>query len=94
MTEPVLVVAPPNTMPHIGSIWAYLSKDEDGNEGVCAGPFGPLGMMLPMIAADEARLKSLTPWAEAIAKATGITVLMVEFTTRIEHREIKGKASG
>lgn len=89
-----VIVAPPNTMPRIGSIWAYLSKDEKGNEGVCAGPIEPFGMLVPLIAADPERLASITPIAERIAAATGLTIVLVEFTTRTELREIKGRADG
>jgi hypothetical protein len=90
----MIVDNPGNTMPRIGSVFAYLSKDKDGNEGVCAGPLGPGGMLVPLIAADPARLKAITPLAEKIAKATGMTIVLVEFTTRIDHREIKGNGDG
>ena len=82
---------PPNTMPRIERIWAYLSVDKNGNEGVCAAPIG--GMTLPLIAADQARLESLTPIAERLAEMTGMTIRLVELTQRIELREIKGRSS-
>lgn len=88
----MIITAPPNTMPRIDRIWAYLSRDAAGNEGVCAAPIGPGGMCVPMIAADDARLKSLTPWAELLARETGLTIVLVEFATRAELREIKGRA--
>lgn len=89
-----VVLTPPNTMPRIGAIWAYLSRDSHGNEGLCAAPIGPGGMTVPMIAADQARLESLTPIAEQLAAMTGVTIVLVEFTTRTELREIKGRADG
>ena len=56
--------SPPNTMPHIGKVWAYLSKDEHGNEGVCAVFSGAFGTsLIPLIAADQVRLAALTPIA-------------------------------
>lgn len=85
---------PPNVLPHIGSVWAFLSVDQAGNEGVCAAPIGPGGMTLPLIAADQARLASLTPIAEALAAMTGMTIRLVEFTGRVDLREIKGPANG
>jgi hypothetical protein len=84
---------PPNTIQSIDRIWAYLSRDE-GGEGVLAAPLiqgiGPV----PLIAADEARLESLTSWAEAIAAASGKEVVLVEFTCRRELRTIRGKTDG
>ncbi|MCC6172098.1 MAG: hypothetical protein IT481_08720 [Gammaproteobacteria bacterium] len=85
------VVAPPNTLRRIHRMFAYLSKDAAGNEGVCAGPMGGLPLV-PLIAADEERLASLTPIAEQIAAATGMTIVLVEFTGRIEHRTITGRS--
>jgi hypothetical protein len=81
-----LFVQPKNTMPQIESIWAFVSIDPvDGNEGVCAAPLS--GVLLPMIAADEARLEMLIPMAELIVKHTGIKVKLVKFTTREEVHE-------
>lgn len=56
---PPYVHSPPNVLRHIGSLWAYLSIDGDGNEGLCAGTIN--GVMMPLIAADQARLKQMTP---------------------------------
>jgi hypothetical protein len=89
-----VVLTPPNTMPRINSVFAYLSVDKDGSEGVCAAPIGPGGTLVPLIAADQERLKSITPWAEKIAEVTGMTIVLVEFTTRVEHREITGRSDG
>ena len=86
--------SPPNTMPHIGKIWAYLSKDEYGNEGVCAMACGPFGAsMVPLIAADQARLSVMTPIAERLARESGKTIVLVEFTTRVDVRQISGASS-
>lgn len=77
-----------NTMPRIDKIWAFLSIDPvDGNEGVCAATIG--GTLMPLIAADPARLKALEPIARQLAKASGNTIKLVEFSTRTEVREIK-----
>jgi len=93
MEETMTVVfAPPNTLPRIDSIWAYVSVDADGNEGVCAAPIGHGGMCMPLIAVDEARLSSITPIAEALARITGMTIKLVRFTAREELRNIKGHA--
>ena len=83
-----VIVIPPNTMPRINKIWAFLSVDDDGNEGVIAAPI-PGFASVPLIAADEARLASLTPLAETLAKLTGRKIVLVEFATRTDVREIK-----
>jgi hypothetical protein len=68
-----VVLTPPNTMPRINSVFAYLSVDKDGSEGVCAAPIGPGGTWMPLIAADADRLKSITPVAEQVARESGMT---------------------
>ena len=88
--ERTLLHAPPNTKFFIDSLFAYLSEDAEGNEGVC-GFLTPDGM-LPMIAADLERLRQLEPHAKAAAKTAakiGRKVKLVRFTQRIEIEEIK-----
>lgn len=70
----------------IDSISAWVSRDEEGNEGIC-GFNSPLGWM-PMIAADEERLKSLRPFAEDVARTTGRPVYRVQFYLRREVENI------
>lgn len=86
-----VIVSPKGAMPHIGSIWAYISKDDKGNEGLCCAltSRGPM----PLLAADKARLAALTPMAEKVAAITGLTIVLVEFSVRTELREIKGPSS-
>jgi hypothetical protein len=90
-TEP-LVVSPLNTLPRIDRLWAYLSQDGKGNEGMCAATM-PDGTLTPLIAADPVRLKCFTPIAEQLATLTGLTIVLVEFTARTELREIRGASS-
>lgn len=81
---------PPNHLPRIAKLWAYLSVDPDtGNEGLCAATYSD-GSLLPLIAADETRLASLRSMAEQIAANTGKTVVLVEFTARVEVATIRG----
>lgn len=82
----MFIHAPPNTILRINQLWAVLSSDETG-EGVCAIPFG--GTMLPLIAADEARLESFLPIAHQIATESGKKVKIVRFTVREEIMEIE-----
>lgn len=73
---------PGNYLAQIKSIYAFLSVDE-GGEGVCAAPLGDLGAV-PLIAADEARLESIRPAAQYIAKVFNKPVRLVQFTERRE----------
>lgn len=85
-----VVFAPPNHLPRIEKLWAYLSRDEaTGSEGLCAATYSD-GSLLPLIAADETRLASLRSMAEQIAAATGKTIVLVEFTGRVDLRKITG----
>lgn len=78
----------PGLMPRIESVWAFLSVDVDGNEGVIGGPIGPDRGMIPFIGADEARVKSLLPMVEHIVKLTGRPARLVKFSVREDVREI------
>ncbi len=70
----------------INSIWAFISSDEEG-EGVIGVQLND--MHLPLIAADEVRLKSLRPVAEKVARETNRTVKLIRLTTREDIEEIK-----
>jgi hypothetical protein len=76
-----------NTLPRIDHVWLFLSVDEFG-EGVVAAAIG--GVMMPLIASDEARLESLMPLAEDIAKEHNRKIRLVKFTTRTIVKEIVG----
>ena len=82
----VYVETPPNTLLRIDQIFVYASVDREGHEGVCAVTIG--GVSYPMIAADETRLKQLTPMAEDLAKRTGMRIRLLRFSTREEVRTI------
>jgi hypothetical protein len=80
----VLIHNPPNKL-HIDAIWVFVSSDKDGNEGVIA--IETAAGMMPLIAADEDRLKSLRPIAKQVAAgraATGKEVKLIKFTMREE----------
>ena len=75
----------------IQHIWAFVSVDpRDGDEGVCACNLG--GQWMPLIAADEKRLKDLRPMAEQIARETKVDIKLVRFDVRTELETIKGDA--
>jgi hypothetical protein len=56
---------PPNKL-RIDKLWAWLSVDKDGNEGVCATTVGNL--VFPLIAADEDRLAEIREFAQEISE--------------------------
>jgi len=62
MTDRPTVIVPKNTLHRIDEIFVFVSSDEAG-EGVCAGPLEGPRSLVPLIAADQARLKSLIPIA-------------------------------
>jgi hypothetical protein len=72
----------------IESIWAYVSEDEKGEEGICGFNDPRTNQWIPMIAADETRLKSLKPFAHQIAIVTKRKVKLVKFSIREDMGEI------
>jgi hypothetical protein len=79
----VTVVHSPKNTIRIDTIWAFVSVDpEDNTEGVIAGPLMGPGSIVPFIAADEARLASLRPLAQKLAKQLGRPVRLLKFSVR------------
>ena len=72
----------------IMSIWAYVSENEEGVEGICGFNDPRTGQWVPMIAADEERLKSLKPFAHQIAVVTKKKVKLVKFHKREDVGEV------
>lgn len=83
---------PLNKLFYIGKLFAFISTDEQGNEGVCAFFDRYSGTMLPMIGADMDRVESLRPLAQQLAQEYAKTkrkISLVVFETRREVEEIK-----
>jgi hypothetical protein len=74
----------------IESISAFISIGSDDEEGIIGAPIGPQGEVIPLIAADEARLLSLMPLATRIASVQGIRIKLIRFTHREEVGDIPG----
>jgi hypothetical protein len=75
------------SLPKIEHIWAFVSFDErDQSEGVIGAMMN--GTMMPLIAADENRLKSLRPYALKVAVMHGITIKLIKFSSREEMETI------
>lgn len=67
----------------IKDVWAFVAVGEDGDEGIMAMRQRD-GSWMPMIAADEERIRLLRPIAEAQAEVTGTQVRLVRFHQRSE----------
>lgn len=67
-----------NTKP-VDVLFAYLSVDKDGNEGVCAAPLPGFGTTPLVFGYEHVALKFI-PIAEEIAKASGMQIKLVKFT--------------
>jgi hypothetical protein len=65
---------------YIDKIVAFVSVDKDGHEGVL-GMNTPDGWM-PLIGADEVKVKQLYPIAVQISEIYGMKFRVLEFTTR------------
>ncbi|MCP3471445.1 hypothetical protein NLM33_18890 [Bradyrhizobium sp. CCGUVB1N3] len=81
------VHSPPNELRRIDAVWAFISSDETG-EGLCAAPLMGPGTLIPLIAADEERLKLCLPWARWIAAMSGKTIKLIKLSQRAEIMEI------
>lgn len=83
------VCTPKNTLRRIDQLWAFVSVDpNDSTEGVCAFR-QPDGTMLPLVAADEARLVLLRPIAQNIARLSGMKLKLIRLTTREDLEDIE-----
>ena len=84
-----VILDPPNELPRIMAIWAFISVQDNGNEGVLAAPLLGPGSLVPLIGADEARLESLRPIAKQIAAATNKTIKLAKFYRREDMETIE-----
>lgn len=73
----------------IAKLHAYVAIDENGEEGVCAAYNHATNTWMPMVCADEARIKSFRPIAENMAKKFGRPIKLVCFTVRKDVEVIK-----
>lgn len=68
----------------IEAVHVFAAVDpKDGDEGI-AGALGRDGKWVPFIAADEERLRSIRPLAEAVGRALGVEMRLLRFSVREE----------
>jgi hypothetical protein len=77
---------PGNTYP-IPVLYAWVTLDARGNEGIAAGMLPGLGTT-PLVAGNEGTARKLRVVAETIAHSSGYAVRLVKFTTREVVEEI------
>ena len=66
----------------ITKVTAFIAIDpKDGDEGIMAYE-GPKGLMMPLICADEDRIKSMAPIAELIARDANCQYRIIQFSIR------------
>lgn len=70
-------------MKRIDTLFAFIAVDEFGDEGVVGATLPGLGFSM-LAGADLARIESLRPLAEKIAKATSKEIKLIQLTTRAE----------
>lgn len=66
----------------IDAVWAYVSKNDDNEEGICGFQDPRTKQWLPMIAGDKERLQVLRPFAHQIAKVTNKKLTLVKLSVR------------
>lgn len=81
-------MAPANYL-NITEMFAFISVDSDGNEGVIA--MNTSMGLAPMVGADMNRINQFRPHAIRLAKSTGQAVKLIKFTSRVELEEYPSK---
>ena len=70
----------------IEEMFAFVSVDKDGHEGVVAHFIN--SQWMPLVGADMERINSLVPFAKAIKEKTGLTIKLLKFGSIKEVLEI------
>lgn len=84
-----MIHAPKNTF-SISELFAFLSVDDDGCEGLLAANLGPNGTVFPLIGADRERVESYRPYAAEAALKTGKKIRLARFSTKTILEEFDG----
>lgn len=87
------IVDDPKNAEPITALWAYISVDRDGNEGICAAGIAGFGMT-QLIFGYERVARKFLPFAEDAANQTGKTVKLMKFTAREEVLTVARTRSG
>ena len=71
----------------IEALYAYVSVDENGNEGIL-GAGMPNGMFMPLVGADKDLIEKCRSIAEKIGKASKMKIKLIKLTHREDLGEI------
>lgn len=63
----------------ITEMWAWVCTEPDGDEGIPA--FNSAMGRMPLVGADEARIRSLEPLARSVAHDLGLPVKLLKFSS-------------
>lgn len=65
----------------VTELWAWICTEENGGEGVAACEMEIEGVrtMMPLVGADEERIRSLEPYAKIVADRMGRPVTLRHF---------------
>jgi hypothetical protein len=72
----------------IETLSAYVTVDDNGEEGICAFRDPGSNMMMPMVCADNIRIQLFEPIAREMSLATGKTIKLIRFSQREEIKTI------
>jgi hypothetical protein len=64
--------------PDTTTLYVWLSRDQDGIEGMIAAPLPD--MIYPLVFTDQDRAERFAPYAEASARERGFPATLVRFT--------------
>lgn len=83
-------------MPKIEVMYAYIGheKGDPEDEGVTAFLFSVMSQWMPMVGADEERMRSLRSMAQKIANTSGQRIKLVKFSVRTDLETIEPKPKG
>lgn len=76
------IIHDPENKLKIDAVWLFVSRDENGNEGLLAAPLGETFM--PLVAADPDRVESLRIIAQKMAQMTKKKVHLIKFSVKEE----------
>jgi hypothetical protein len=68
----------------IERLYAFVALEADGGEGVAAGTVPGTRLVMPLVGADEARMRAERPRAQAIATELGVPLLLCRFDRRTD----------
>ena len=82
-------------MQKINKMYAWVSTDEDGGEGIIAH-MSSVGEWMPLVGADRARIEAHRARAKKIGKEMRHPISLIEFSDRkvIEVLDLADDASG